>query len=86
MRYKNNYNILRIIIDLYKFIYFFIGNGFFLYSTEQLIDNEKCNIENNIEDNITKNNGIIDDKEYIEEDTDTDTPVQIIIVSLWYWW
>lgn len=65
---------------------FFIGNGFFLYS-EQLIDNEKCNIENNIENNMTKNNNIneMTDDEYIIEE-DADTPVQIIIVSLWYWW
>jgi len=37
---------------------------------------------------MTKNNNInerTDDKEYIIEE-DAETPVQIIIVSLWYWW
>ncbi|KAM0736385.1 Eukaryotic translation initiation factor 2-alpha kinase [Formica fusca] len=57
------------------------GNGFFLYSTEQLIDNEQCNIKNN----ITKNNISTNMKEHIIEE-ETNTPVQIIIVSLWYWW
>ncbi|CAL1686070.1 unnamed protein product [Lasius platythorax] len=60
------------------------GNGFFLYSTEQLIENEQCNIKNNIKDNIM-NNINISMKEYITEE-ETNTPVQIIIVSLWYWW
>lgn len=57
------------------------GNGFFLYSTEQLSENEQCNIK----DNITKNNINTDMKEHVIEE-ETNTPVQIIIVSLWYWW
>ncbi|GAB1865561.1 Nuclear pore complex protein Nup155 [Camponotus japonicus] len=63
------------------------GDGFFLYS-EQTIDNEIDNKKCNIENNMTKNNNInetTDDKEYIIQE-DAETPVQIIIVSLWYWW
>lgn len=76
---------------MYYCVFFFVGDGFFLYSEQTIdneIDNEKCNIENNIENNMTKNNNInetTDDKEYIIEE-DAETPVQIIIVSLWYWW
>ncbi|KAL6422966.1 hypothetical protein ACFW04_010458 [Cataglyphis niger] len=57
------------------------GDGFFLYSTDQFIDNEQCNVK----DNIIKNNSNPNMKEHIIEE-ETNTPVQIIIVSLWYWW
>lgn len=66
--------------------YLFAGNGFYLYSKDQLqLGNDKqCSHKNP--------NLLLIDKEqkvYISNDThgeDDDTPVQIIIVSLWYWW
>ncbi|XP_029032287.1 eukaryotic translation initiation factor 2-alpha kinase isoform X1 [Osmia bicornis bicornis] len=62
------------------------GNGFYLYSKDQLqLGNDKqCGHKNPILLLIDK-----EEKVYISNDThgeDDDTPVQIIIVSLWYWW
>ncbi|OAD62097.1 Eukaryotic translation initiation factor 2-alpha kinase 3 [Eufriesea mexicana] len=62
------------------------GNGFYLYSTDQLeLDNNKqCN---RTEPNLMfikagqKSFGANNTQEENE-----DTPVQVIIVSLWYWW
>lgn len=62
------------------------GNGFYLYSKDQLqLDkNKQCN-------NNNPNLLLIDKQQKIHTPNDTrgeddDTPVQIIIVSLWYWW
>ncbi|XP_076760849.1 eukaryotic translation initiation factor 2-alpha kinase [Xylocopa sonorina] len=63
------------------------GNGFYLYSTDQLeLDSDKqCN--------RTDPNLIFIEREEksfgvnnTHEEDDDDTPVQVIIVSLWYWW
>lgn len=61
--------------------YFFLGNGFYLYTSDEIDTKNSIQCENNItieetEDSDNVEGGSIDD----------DTPVQVIIVSLWYWW
>ncbi|CAD1475311.1 unnamed protein product, partial [Heterotrigona itama] len=60
------------------------GNGFYLYSTNQL------ELDNNKQCNRTLNLMLIEERKsfrgnYTQEE-DENTPVQVIIVSLWYWW
>ncbi|XP_031826001.1 eukaryotic translation initiation factor 2-alpha kinase isoform X2 [Nomia melanderi] len=60
-------------------------NGFYLYSKDQLqVDNTQCNRTNS---NSTIING--DRESFTSNNThseDADTSVEVIIVSLWYWW
>ena len=63
----------------------FTGNGFYLYSKEQMqIDGEsQCNgtgPKNVLHESEVEPPFIV---ENLEEE---ETPVQVIIVSLWYWW
>lgn len=63
------------------------GNGFYLFSTDQLkLDsNKQCNSTNPELTFVEK----IAEKTYGANNTDREddnTPVQVIIVSLWYWW
>jgi len=59
------------------------GNGFYLYTEEALKDSEEglCNVTIQPEEN-----GVTNINEKSGNETEEDTPVQIVIVSLWYWW
>lgn len=59
------------------------GNGFYLYTEEALKDTEEglCNVTIQPEEN-----GVTNINEKSGNETEEDTPVQIVIVSLWYWW
>lgn len=71
-------------VFMFLVVYTFAGNGFYLYTEDDLKskDSKQCN--------TSKDYTTIPD---IDEPTLTDylneaddTPVQVIIVSLWYWW
>ena len=64
---------------------FFTGNGFFLYSKEQIqIDGQnQCN-GTGPKHVLIETSSPPPSLEY--EEPEDDTPVQVIIVSLWYWW
>ncbi|XP_014241196.1 eukaryotic translation initiation factor 2-alpha kinase [Cimex lectularius] len=71
------------------------GHGFFLYGPaykKEDANNMLCNSEEkvNITLELDKNPDAEDAETFIEEDvykeTETETPVQVIIVSFWYWW
>ncbi|XP_011506315.1 PREDICTED: eukaryotic translation initiation factor 2-alpha kinase [Ceratosolen solmsi marchali] len=57
------------------------GNGFYLYSKEQIqLDGNQCN-------STGPKHMLIESSEAPSiEYKEDDTPVQVIIVSLWYWW
>lgn len=61
-------------------------NGFYLYSTYQLeVDNSKqCNYTNSDLILLEEKQKLFGTNNIHKEDEDT--PVQVIIVSLWYWW
>ncbi|XP_035719157.1 eukaryotic translation initiation factor 2-alpha kinase-like [Vespa mandarinia] len=63
------------------------GNGFYLYLKEHLQsnrNNQSCNDSNIL---ITSSEDNRSFYEEIDDEYDNDeTPVQVIIVSLWYWW
>ncbi|KAK2583655.1 hypothetical protein KPH14_009590 [Odynerus spinipes] len=64
------------------------GNGFYLYSKEHLLSSE-FNQSNDSNSNLLITNNVDSNDHYKEFDNEYDnneTPVQIIIVSLWYWW
>lgn len=56
------------------------GNGFFLYSSKDVNRSSSCDKENG-----TRDEESVDDPFDFSFAAD-DTPTQIIIVSLWYWW
>lgn len=61
------------------------GNGFYLFSNKQTKQQMVC------EHNVTKSKEINDDEaEEVDVDKfpvlDDDTPTQVLIVSLWFWW
>lgn len=59
------------------------GNGFYLYTEEALKDSEEglCNVTIQSEES-----GVSNINEKGGNETEEETPVQIVIVSLWYWW
>lgn len=64
----------------------FTGQGYFLYSNNDLNKTQKaiCNNEDDIDDDddAQLDNSTFDAFSFIDDNT----PVQIVIVSLWYWW
>jgi len=58
-----------------------LGNGFYLYSKDQLSENIQCNRSNTNVMFITET-----EKPMLIYTEEKDTPVQIIMVSLWFWW
>ena len=61
-----------------------VGNGYYLYSREQYDGSNQCNRTN---PNIILVDDTNNPPEVNYKDADDDeTPVQVMIVSLWYWW
>lgn len=70
---------------MYLLFYFFLGNGFYLngpQQTKRLIDGKKYKNFNSKNENETENNY----ESIIQYEEELEMPVEIIIVSLWYWW
>lgn len=62
------------------------GNGFFLYSTDDFNRTQTaiCDTEEDEEnDDQEESNSTFDEFAFVGDDN---TPVQIVIVSLWFWW
>ncbi|GLV37655.1 pancreatic eIF-2alpha kinase [Carabus blaptoides fortunei] len=57
------------------------GNGYYLYTADVVDKQNSVQCENNITVNVIEESN----DRNIDSDED-DTPVQVIIVSLWYWW
>jgi hypothetical protein len=55
---------------------FFAGNGFYLFKP---VEGKVCDKNSTLEDSD-------DNIPLIEMAEEEETPVQIVIVSLWYWW
>lgn len=81
-----NGNVFRFCIHfVYLLFKFFLGNGFYLngpQKTKRLIDGKKYKSFNSENENETEN----DHESIIQYEEGLDMPVEIIIVSLWYWW
>jgi len=81
-----NGNIFRFCIDFVYLIFnFFLGNGFYLngpQKTKRLIDGKNYKSLHSENENETENNH----ESIIQYEEGLEMPVEIIIVSLWYWW